>query len=98
MALQHPDSLFDILDQYDSVKGIIWGHIHQSFDEQRNGIQLMGTPSTCIQFVPKQDEFGIDLSPPGYRWLELHPDGSIRTGVEHIPLLSKNLDVGSSGY
>jgi Icc protein len=98
MSLQQPEKLFQVLDQFNQIKGIIWGHIHQTYDEVRQGVQLMSAPSTCIQFIPKQDSFGIDNRPPGYRWLELHPDGTITSGVEHIAALSENLDLESNGY
>jgi 3',5'-cyclic-AMP phosphodiesterase len=41
----------------------------------------MATPATCAQFVPGSADFAIDDRPPGYRVLELMPDGSIATEV-----------------
>ncbi len=98
MALQNPEQFFDVVDQFSQVKGIIWGHIHQPFEDTRNGVKLLGSPSTCIQFAPKQDDFGVDSTAPGYRWLELLSDGSINTGIEYSPRLPQGLDLNSNGY
>lgn len=98
MALDNPAPFLSILDRYENVKGVIWGHIHQTFDAERNGVRMMGTPSTCIQFVENQDKFGISMAAPGFRWLELLPDGRINSGVDRIAALPPGLDLQTTGY
>lgn len=98
LALDNPDGLFSILDRHDNVRGVLWGHAHQLYDGERNGVKLMGSPSTCIQFKPGQDEFGIDQSPPGLRWLALLPDGTIESGVEYMKDTPAELELDSAGY
>ncbi len=98
MALDNPAPFHAILNRYNNAKGVIWGHIHQTFDAEYNGIKMMGTPSTCIQFIERQDKFGISKAPPGFRWLELLPDGSINTGIERIAALPPGLDLKTAGY
>jgi len=98
MVLDNAEAFFALVDRHPWVRAIVWGHIHQTFDETRNGVRLLATPSTCFQFPPGSDHFGIDPQPPGYRWLVLHPDGRIDTGVERLPSLPEGLDVGSGGY
>lgn len=98
ISLDNAEGFFSIIDHFPNVRGIIWGHIHQSFDSQKDGIKLMGSPSTCIQFTPHKSDFGIDPSPPGFRWLELLPTGAIRTGVERLAALPEGVDVRSAGY
>jgi Icc protein len=66
------------------VKGILWGHVHQSYDGQLGEIRLMGTPSTCVQFKPLVDDFELDTRPPGFRLLTLNADGQIETQVEWL--------------
>lgn len=85
VGLRNPDSLFEVLDRHAHVRGLLWGHIHQQFDGERNGLRLMGTPSTCRQFRPDSETFALDAAPPGYRWLRLRSDGEIETGVEYVP-------------
>ncbi|MCW8943332.1 MAG: 3',5'-cyclic-AMP phosphodiesterase [Sedimenticola sp.] len=98
MSLDNPEAFLSILSQHKQVKAVIWGHIHQHFETLYNGIQMLGTPSTCIQFVENQDSFGISTKPPGFRWLELFPDGRITTGIERVPALPPGLDLKTAGY
>jgi Icc protein len=98
MALKNPDEFFNLLSHHDQVKAVLCGHIHQEHNGKHNGVRLIGTPSTCVQFVPSQDEFGIDACPPGYRWLNLHPNGEIETGLGLLPEIPSGLDLASMGY
>lgn len=84
MALDNSEALFQVLDRYDNVKGIVWGHIHQEFTTTRNGVLLLGSPSTCIQFRPQSDEAGVDSKPPAYRTLTLAENGAIETRVHWL--------------
>jgi Icc protein len=98
MALDNPERFFDVIDCHPQVRGILWGHIHQDFEAERKGVRLIASPSTCIQFAPGQDEFGVDPLPPGFRWLALLPDGRIRTGVERLAVCPAEIDLRSAGY
>ncbi len=33
------------------------GHVHQEIDRERNGVRLLASPSTCIQFAPGSEDF-----------------------------------------
>jgi len=81
VALRNPHDLLETIDAAPQVRGILWGHVHQASDRQRNSIRLMSTPSTCSQFLPHSDDFAIDARPPGFRWLDLSPDGTIDSEV-----------------
>jgi 3',5'-cyclic-AMP phosphodiesterase len=98
MAVDNADALFAVLDRHPQVRGLLWGHVHQDFHQQRQGVQLIASPSTCIQFAPVSTEFAIDDTPPGYRWLRLHADGRIDTGVERIADIPAGLERASHGY
>ena len=98
MALANPSGFFEIVDGHSGVRGILWGHIHQTFEAERAGVRLMGSPSTCIQFAPGRARFGLDRLAPGYRWLDLHPDGRINSGVERIAAVPAGIDMGTAGY
>ena len=64
------------------VRGIAWGHAHQALDiYARDGLRLMCTPATSMQFVPRQPGFAVDDRPPGYRVIDLNADGSIASEV-----------------
>lgn len=84
VGLENPDEFFAVLDRHSNVRAVLWGHVHQIHAAERKGVKLLSTPSTCAQFLPLSASFAIDRRPPGYRWLELHPDGRISTEVVWI--------------
>lgn len=98
MKLDNAEAFFAILDRAPQVRGVLWGHVHQAFDSVRNGVKLMATPSTCVQFKPRSDAFAVDAVPPGYRWLDFYPDGRIETGVERLAAMPTTVDLKSLGY
>lgn len=77
---------------------VISGHVHQASDETHEGRRFLTTPSTCIQFACGSDDFKIDEVAPGYRWLVLHPDGHLDTGVERVTDVVFSVDLQSDGY
>lgn len=89
---------WSIVDRYDHVRGILWGHVHQESDRVRNGVRLLSAPSTCVQFKPNSHEFAVDDVAPGYRWLDLHPDGRIETTVSRVTGVDFAVDLASTGY
>lgn len=85
MMLENADEFFSVVDKYAHVKSIVWGHNHQEFSQIRNDVQLLGTPSTCVQYKPGSKNFALDeTEQPGYRWLKLAKNGSIETGVVRL--------------
>jgi len=98
MALDNPAPFLKLIEQHKSVKGVVWGHIHQTFESDYRGVRMMGTPSTCIQFVENQDSFGLSTAAPGFRWLELGADGRISSGIERVDALPPGLDLKTAGY
>lgn len=83
-VVRNRDVFFEILDRYPKVRAVLWGHIHQKIDQERNGVKLMATPSTCIQFAPGSKGFKLDPQGAAYRWFELYNDGRIETGVSRV--------------
>ncbi|MGB6452157.1 MAG: phosphodiesterase [Steroidobacteraceae bacterium] len=81
VGLDNPDDFFRVIDAHRNVRAVLWGHVHQCFDGLHRHVRLLGTPSTCTQFLPYADEFAVDPRPPAYRMLELRPDGTFRTEV-----------------
>lgn len=82
--LQNPEKLLAVIDRYPQVKLVVFGHIHQAFEEQRRGVHYLGSPSTCVQFKPGAKEFAIDPVQPGFRLLTLFPDGSFQTKIVRL--------------
>jgi Icc protein len=84
VALRDPDALFAVLDRHAGVRGLLWGHVHQVYEGARRDVRLMGTPSTCVQFLPRVPHFAVDTLPPAYRTLTLHADGRIDSQVHWV--------------
>jgi len=89
---------FAVLDRFPGVRGVLWGHVHQEIDRLHNGVRLLASPSTCVQFAPGSKHFKADDQPPGYRWLELHQDGRIETAVSRVWDTQFTVELDSGGY
>lgn len=98
IGLDNAEALFAILDRRPQVRAVLWGHVHQAFDGERNGVRLLGTPSTCVQFEPGSDDFRVGDQAPGYRWLKLHADGRLDTGVSRVDDIVFDVDTNVQGY
>lgn len=100
--MKNGDEFLAQVSRYPQVKGLLWGHVHQTIEETYSGpftnIKLMATPSTCIQFKPKSDYFALDALQPGYRLLDLKADGSILTNVYRVPGEHFSPDKDAGGY
>jgi Icc protein len=84
VGLDDSDDLMAVIERFPRVRGLLWGHVHQAFDQHNGGLRLMGTPSTCYQFEPRRDDFALDGLGPGYRRLRLHADGRIESQVTQL--------------
>ena len=97
-SVKNASEALEIIKPIADRAALISGHVHQESDEVINGIRMMTTPSTCVQFAPRSQDFALDDTDPGYRRLVLHPNARIETQVirisdeENRPLLT------SSGY
>jgi Icc protein len=84
VGLVNADEVMAILFRHEQVRGVVWGHVHQASDRMQQSMRLISTPSTCAQFTPETKSCIMDLRPPGYRWIELQPDGMIDTRVSWL--------------
>jgi 3',5'-cyclic-AMP phosphodiesterase len=81
IGLSDADRFFAVLDRHEQVRAVAFGHAHQAFEGRRGRLPLLGTPSTCVQFLPGADDFALDDRPPGYRIIELQDDGTLTSAV-----------------
>ncbi|MCU1740243.1 MULTISPECIES: 3',5'-cyclic-AMP phosphodiesterase [unclassified Pseudomonas] len=98
IGLRNPEALFAVLDRFPQVRALLWGHIHQELDRERNGVRLLASPSTCVQFAPGSEDFKVDDKAPGYRWLRLHSDGRLETAISRVRGFDFEVDYGGTGY
>ena len=92
------DEFFRIIKPYPTVKAVFWGHIHQEFNSEKDGVMLHSCPSTCIQFLPNSDDFALDTQSPGYRVIELDADGSFKTYIRRVDIENMGIDTDCLGY
>lgn len=86
VGLDNADEFMRLADGEGRIRGIVWGHVHQVFERQRRGMQLLAAPSTCFQFKRGAPTSDVDVTRgSGFRWLELLPDGRISTRVGWVP-------------
>jgi 3',5'-cyclic-AMP phosphodiesterase len=84
IGLADRDEFWRVIDAHARVRGVLFGHVHQEFEGERNGVRLFGTPSTCAQFVQKSERFAVDESPPAYRSFDLAHDGGINSQIHWV--------------
>ncbi len=80
IGLDDSEALWRVLDRHRHVRALLWGHIHHVHEQRRNGVALLGTPSTAVQFRRGAD-FSYSDQPPAWRRLLLGEDGRIETAV-----------------
>jgi Icc protein len=91
--IQNGQELLESLSEHASVKAMVFGHAHQVVESVYRDIALLGTPSTCFQFAPNTQRFSIDDTLPGYRWLHLSADGSLRSEVRRVADYPLNIEL-----
>lgn len=96
--LQNADAFWVILQRYHHIKAVVFGHVHQEFEATMHGVPVFSTPSTCFQFKPKSKKFALDHIMPGYRIIELHKEGIIKTWVERTRPFEIQYDDSKEGY
>lgn len=98
LGLTNANELWTLLKSFPKVHTILFGHVHQEHEGQKNGIQYFSAPSTCFQFKRKSDDFAIEKLSPGYRWIDLYSDGGLKTGVNRAPEYVGEFDESARGY
>jgi len=84
--LFEPEPFLSLIDNHPDVKAVVWGHIHQAYDANRNGTRMLGGPSSASNGLPGAQKFTPDTCGPACRWLELNTDGTVYTEI----ILAKN--------
>jgi len=81
LALKNAGEFLQRITESGKVRLVVFGHVHQAFDDVYRSVRIVGTPSTCRQFALGSDTFAVDEKPPAYRRIELYADGRIDTEV-----------------
>ncbi|USD41605.1 3',5'-cyclic-AMP phosphodiesterase [Vibrio sp. SCSIO 43135] len=97
-SLKDSEDFWLVVRKHSNVKAVLCGHVHQDMDVDIEGVRVMATPSTCVQFKPNSDDFALDKQSPGWRELELRSDGVLETSVERLRPGSFLPDFSADGY
>ena len=98
IGLNNKQAFQQIISKHKNVKGVLWGHIHQEFQQTIDGVSWIATPSSCVQFTPGSVDFSADDKAPGYRYLNLFSDGRIESVVHRIDNIEFTVDYSIKGY
>lgn len=98
IGLRNADALFAVLARHPQARLLLWGHVHQAFEGRQAGIDLLSTPSTCVQFKPGSEDFAAGPEAPGFRVLDLFPDGAWTSAVRRIDPMAFTVDYSIKGY
>lgn len=83
-TLKESENFWQIVAKHENVNAVVCGHVHQDMDVMVDGVRVIATPSTCVQFKPDSDDFALDLLSPGWREISLFDNGSIETEVKRL--------------
>lgn len=97
-TLKESENFWQVVAKHNNVKAVVCGHVHQNMDTMVDGVRVIATPSTCVQFKPESDDFALDLLSPGWREFCLFDDGSIETQVQRLENGKFLPDFYASGY
>ena len=90
IMLQNRDSFWALVGDLAPGSVVLYGHLHQVWDMTWRGVRVLSCPSTAVQFKPSLDHLALEThgaaALPGFRWLELWPDGRLRCGIERVDL------------
>lgn len=78
--LSEPERLWRWLDRQ-TVRAVAFGHVHQEFHSDRDGIAVLASPATSVNSLPGKEKFTPDPAGPAARWFRLWPGGHWETGI-----------------
>jgi Icc protein len=79
--LEQPGPLLQRLESCRQVRGVVWGHVHQVFEGVLGQAHMLSCPSTAANSLSGTERFQPDPAGPACRWLKLHPQGRLESGV-----------------
>lgn len=71
LALRNGEALTAVLARHPQVRWIICGHVHLDQAVVRDGLTMLTTPSTCVQFSKVSPRPRVLPGPPGFRVIDV---------------------------
>lgn len=80
-ALEAPEEFWCVIGNHENVAAVGWGHVHQVFEDNMNGVGALSAPSSAINSLVGQDRFTPDGLGAACRWFLGHDDGNLESGI-----------------
>lgn len=84
IGLEDATLLQELLEEEPRIRLVCCGHVHHESSTRVGSAEVVTVPSTGLQFSPVSQVTEFVAAPPGYRVIELDPDG-YRTTVVRLP-------------
>lgn len=84
--LENSDSFFELINQFDNVSLVIFGHQHQSAFKKIGNVFFYSPPAASYQF-DKIIKWGFDNKPPGFGVISILNDGNIRCEDYYLDII-----------
>lgn len=85
IGLQNKADFLSVINRYQQSSLLLFGHVHQEFDQQMKELRLLATPSTCYQFKANSEYmYRTDTLAPAYRYVKLSTSSDIDTVVHYV--------------
>lgn len=83
LGLMNPQRLWQRLASK-PVRAIAFGHVHQLFEEEHQGITCLSAPSTVANSAAAMQQFTPAPDLPRARWFQLWKDGRWKSGLVEL--------------
>lgn len=82
--IQNTEEFFEIVNQYQNIKAILHGHIHNDFSLEKHGLSIFSAPSTAFQFDLDTESFTTKKANVGFRIFDINENNNLKTRVERV--------------
>ncbi|MEH6472005.1 MAG: metallophosphoesterase [Halopseudomonas sp.] len=91
IMLANAEHFWELLERFSLPITVLYGHVHQVWQQFHNNVSLLSCPATSVQFARGQQQLMIETEGedalPGYRWLTLSPGAALdQTNTIHAGL------------
>ena len=98
MKIKNAEEFLEVIAQQHQLKLVVHGHVHQELQWAFEGIEIVATPSTAVQFAPLASHFQLTTAAPGFRMIELKANGTFTSQCHYLSNPPQTADLISKAY
>lgn len=98
IGLSNADDFWQVVAAYPKAELVLFGHVHQAVESEKQGVKCYSCPSTFAQFKKNSKEFKLEHLSPGYRWIDLFANGQLETGIIRASHYQAEFDATATEY